>query len=135
MVSVSYVRYAKIKTLSNWATPKQGEKMAGEHVFNVSDNDFQAQVLDSDVPVLVDFWATWCAPCKAIAPVLDSIADEFGGKFKVAKVDIDSNRDAARRYNVRSIPTLVMVKNGEVVAQVTGALPRPRLVEMINKAM
>jgi len=109
--------------------------MAGEHVFNVSDNDFQAQVLESDVPVLVDFWATWCAPCKALAPDLDFLAAEYGGKFKVAKVDITVNQNVAKRYNVRSIPTLVMMKNGEVIAQVTGKLPRHQLAEMINKAM
>ena len=109
--------------------------MASEYVFDVTDGEFKTKVLESPVPVLVDFWATWCAPCKAIAPTLGSVADDFGGKFLVAKVDIDSNRVVAQRFNVRSIPTLVMLKNGEMVDRVTGAVGRDRIVEMVEKAL
>jgi thioredoxin 1 len=109
--------------------------MANEHVFNVNDSDFQNKVLESDTPVLVDFWATWCAPCKAIAPVLDQLAEEYGGKFKVAKVDIDQNRAVAMQYNVRSIPTLVMIKGGQAIGSITGAVPKPRLAELVDRAL
>ena len=109
--------------------------MASDNVFNVNDAEFQNKVLDSDTPVLVDFWATWCAPCKAIAPVLDQLADEYGGKFKVAKVDIDQNRAIAMKYNVRSIPTLVMIKGGEAIGSITGAVPKLRLAELVDRAL
>ncbi|MEC7240886.1 MAG: thioredoxin [Myxococcota bacterium] len=109
--------------------------MSNEHVFNVSDAEFQSMVLDSETPVLVDFWATWCAPCKAIAPVLDQLADEYGGKFKVAKVDIDQNRAIAMKYNIRSIPTLVLIKGGEAIGSITGAVPKPRLAELVDRAL
>ena len=109
--------------------------MSNEHVFNVNDSEFQNKVLESDTPVLVDFWATWCAPCKAIAPVLDQLAEEYGGKFKVAKVDIDQNRAVAMKYNVRSIPTLVMIKGGEPIGSITGAVPKPRLAELVDRAL
>lgn len=109
--------------------------MASDNVFNVNDAEFQTKVLDSDTPVLVDFWATWCAPCKAIAPVLDQLADEYGGKFKVAKVDIDQNRAIAMKYNVRSIPTLVMIKGGEAIGSITGAVPKLRLAELVDRAL
>jgi thioredoxin 1 len=109
--------------------------MASDNVFNVNDAEFQKKVLDSDTPVLVDFWATWCAPCKAIAPVLDQLADEYGGKFKVAKVDIDQNRAIAMKYNVRSIPTLVMIKGGEAIGSITGAVPKLRLAELVDRAL
>lgn len=109
--------------------------MPSDNVFNVNDAEFQNKVLDSDTPVLVDFWATWCAPCKAIAPVLDQLASEYQGKFKVAKVDIDQNRAIAMKYNVRSIPTLVMIKNGEAIGSITGAVPKLRLAELVDRAL
>jgi thioredoxin 1 len=114
---------------------EKGAIMASDNVFNVNDAEFQTKVLDSDTPVLVDFWATWCAPCKAIAPVLDQLADEYGGKFKVAKVDIDQNRAIAMKYNVRSIPTLVMIKGGEAIGSITGAVPKLRLAELVDRAL
>jgi thioredoxin 1 len=94
--------------------------MASDNVHNTTDSDFATDVLQADVPVLVDFWATWCGPCKAIAPHVEAVADEFSGKAKVVKMDIDSNPQVPAKYGIRSIPTLLVFKKGEVVDQLVG---------------
>jgi thioredoxin 1 len=94
--------------------------MAGD-VVEISDSDFKKEVLESAQPVLVDFWATWCAPCRAIAPLVEDLASKHKGKLKVAKVNIDDNQDTPQQYGVRSIPTLLLFKNGQVVDQIVGA--------------
>jgi thioredoxin 1 len=100
-----------------------------------TDATFEELVLKSATPVLVDFWATWCAPCKAIAPVLDKIADEKGGALTIVKVDVDSNQRTAMKYQVRSIPALLLFKNGEVIGQTLGAQPYAKLTEFVGKAL
>jgi thioredoxin 1 len=102
-------------------------------VINTTNDNFQSDVLESNVPVLVDFWATWCAPCKAIAPVLEDLAAEYDGKAKVVKVDVTENQEIAARYGIRNIPALYLFKDGEVVDQVVGALPRSQLVNFVEK--
>lgn len=102
-------------------------------IINATDATFDADVLQSETPVLVDFWATWCAPCKAIAPVLEALADDYDGKIKIAKVDVTENEETAAKYGIRNIPALYVFKNGEVVDQVVGALPRSKLAEFIEK--
>ena len=97
--------------------------------------NFSEEVLKSDQPVLVDFWATWCGPYRMIAPAVEQLATEFEGKAKVGKLDVDENPDIARQYGVMSIPTLVVIKGGEVVAKTVGAAPKPRLADMLNKAL
>lgn len=94
--------------------------MASDNVMTVGDGDFKTKVLESDQPVLVDFWATWCAPCRAIAPAIDAAAEEFKGKVKVAKVNIDDNQKTPGDYGIRSIPTLLIFKKGQVVGQIVG---------------
>lgn len=103
-----------------------------EHIINTTDDNFKSDVLASDTPVLVDFWAGWCAPCKAIAPVLNELADEYAGKLKIVKVDVTTAEATAVNYNIRNIPALLLFKNGEVVAQQVGAAPRSKLVEFID---
>ncbi len=98
-----------------------------------NDSTFKAEVLDSTTPVLVDFWATWCAPCRAIAPSLDELATQYKGKVKIAKVDVDESNQVAQQYGIRSIPTLLMFKGGKVVEQLVGALPKAKLEEAIKK--
>lgn len=94
--------------------------MASDNIVNTTDATFANDVLESDVPVLVDFWATWCGPCKAIAPHVEAVAQEYGGKAKVVKMDIDNNPQTPAKYGIRSIPTLLVFKGGEVVDQLVG---------------
>ena len=100
---------------------------------HVTDATFEADVLNSSVPVLVDFWAAWCGPCKMIAPILDEIAPEFAGKAKIVKINVDDNQLVAGQFGVRSIPTLLLFKNGQLVATQVGALPKNQLAAFINQ--
>jgi thioredoxin 1 len=99
---------------------------------HVSDSSFESEVLNSDVPVLVDYWAEWCGPCKVIAPVLEEIADEYDGKMKVCKLDIDANEDTPPKYGIRGIPTLMLFKNGVVEATKVGALSKSQLTAFLD---
>ncbi len=102
-------------------------------VLHINDADFETAVVQSDIPVLVDFWAPWCGPCKMIAPILDEIAPEFEGKAKIVKINVDDNQLVAGQFGVRSIPTLLLFKNGQLVATQVGALPKNQLAAFINQ--
>lgn len=102
---------------------------------NVNDSTFQAEVLDNDTPVLVDFSATWCGPCKMIAPFVEQLASEYEGRAKVVTVDIDESPGVATKFGVRAVPTLKMFKAGEVVAEHVGAAPKAKIAELIQKAL
>ena len=106
-----------------------------EHIIHATDADFAREVLESDIPVLVDFWAPWCGPCKMIAPALDQLATEYAGKAKVVKIDIDQNRASAMKYHVRSIPMLLVFKGGQVHGTQIGAVGKPQLAQLIDKAL
>ncbi len=109
--------------------------MASDKVVQLSDAAFEAQALQADLPVLVDFWAPWCGPCKAIGPVIDELAADFDGKVKVCKMNVDDNPATPGKYGIRAIPTLILLKGGKVVDQVTGAVGKSQLVAMIQKAL
>ena len=106
-----------------------------DNITHVTDSDFDAQVLHAATPVLVDFWATWCGPCRAIAPTLEDIATEYQGRIKVAKVDVDSNQKTAIAYNIRSIPTLMLFKDGKVAGTQMGAVPKAAIAKFVEQAL
>ena len=109
--------------------------MASEKIVNVTDATFEAEVLKSDKPTLIDFWASWCAPCKAIAPIVDELAAEYEGKIKITKMNVDENPSTPSKYGVRGIPTLLLFKGGNVVDQKVGAVPKGQLADMLKKAL
>jgi len=102
------------------------------NIVHVSDDNFETEVLKSPLPVLLDLWAPWCGPCRAIAPIVDELAGEYAGKLKVVKMNVDENPRTPSRYGVRGIPNLILFKNGEVQQQIVGAVPRAHLVKAIS---
>lgn len=109
--------------------------MAGEKVIPVNDLNFEEEVLKSEVPVLIDFSATWCQPCRAIAPLVDQLAGEYEGRVKVTSVDIDEAPGTAQKYGIRGVPTLIMIKDGQVVGQQVGAVPKVKIAALMNGAL
>jgi thioredoxin len=109
--------------------------MAGSGVLEVSDATFDQEVLRSEQPVLVDFWAVWCGPCKAIAPIVDSLATSYAGKLKVAKVNVDENGATPSRYGIRGIPTLLLFKGGKVADQIVGYVPQNVIEEKVQRLL
>jgi len=101
----------------------------------ITDGNFKTEVLDSGIPVIIDFWAVWCSPCRMIAPIMEELAGEFDGKVKVGKLDIDSNQNSAITYGVRSIPTLLVFKGGKVVETIIGAVPKVKIVQSLNAVL
>ncbi|MCK5307696.1 MAG: thioredoxin [Zetaproteobacteria bacterium] len=106
----------------------------GEKVIHVTDANFDLEIIQSKVPVLIDFWATWCAPCRALAPIVEEMAETYTGKIKVAKMNVDENPATPGKYGVRGIPTLILFKDGQVLDQVVGAVPKSQIQGLIDKA-
>ena len=106
--------------------------MASEHTHTFTDAEFEQNVLNSDVPVLVDFWAAWCPPCIVMAPAIDAVAEDYAGKVKVGKLDVDQNGGTAMRYNIRGIPTLLLFKGGQVVEQRVGAIGKSDVEKLLE---
>lgn len=109
--------------------------MAGANVFTLSQENFKAEVVESTEPVLVDFWAPWCSPCRMIAPVIDELASDYAGKVKVGKVNVDENRQIAIEFGVMSIPTLIVFKGGKAVERIVGFKPKNELAALLEKNM
>jgi thioredoxin 1 len=112
--------------------PTQRGDMAGNNTLTFTDADFDKDVLNSDVPVLVDFWAEWCGPCRMMGPTVDQVATDYSGRVKVGKLDVDSNQQTAARYGIRGIPTLLLFKGGKVVDQKVGAIGKPEFQKMLD---
>jgi thioredoxin 1 len=108
--------------------------MAGDNVIAISDGDFEEKVKNSELPCLVDFWAPWCGPCKAIGPVIDELAEEYAGKVQIVKMNVDDSPVTPGQFSIKAIPTLILFKNGEAVDRITGAVGKAQLKELLSKA-
>ena len=106
-----------------------------ENIHEFTDQSFDIDVVQADLPVLIDFWADWCGPCKAIAPTIEEIAGDYAGKVKVGKLNVDQNQNTAMQYGVRSIPTLLIMKSGEVVSQIVGAVPKENITKALDEIL
>lgn len=109
--------------------------MASDKVLEFSDANFEDEVINSDIPVLVDFWAPWCGPCRIIAPVVEEISESHDGKVKVGKLNVDDNQQTSMKFGIRSIPTLLVFKNGEIFEQIIGAVPKTEIERVVNSAI
>ena len=109
--------------------------MAAQGIVEVTDQNFDQDVLKSDTPVLVDFWAAWCGPCRAIAPIVDELASEYAGKVKIGKMDVDRNPATPQRYGIRGIPTLLLFKGGQVQEQIVGYVPKEKIEKALDKQL
>ena len=107
----------------------------GEHVIEFTDKNFETEVLQADKPVVIDFWAEWCGPCKAIAPTIDELSEEYLGKVKFGKVNVDFNQQTAMKYGIRSIPSLLFFNNGSVVNQIIGSVPKDNIVRILEETI
>jgi thioredoxin 1 len=105
----------------------------GANTVEITDSNFESEVLKSGTPVLIDFWAAWCAPCRALAPTVEAIAEEYKGRVKVGKLDVDSNGSTSARYNIRGIPTLLLIKDGQVREQIVGAVDKGVIAKALDK--
>ena len=101
-------------------------------LIEITDDNFETEVINSDLPVLIDFWAVWCGPCKMVAPIVEELATEYDGKAKIGKLDVDSNQQTSIKFGVRSIPTLLLFKDGELKDTIIGAVPKTNIVEKLN---
>jgi len=106
-----------------------------EDVVNVTDKNFEEEILKSDIPAMVDFWASWCAPCRMVSPIIEELAKEYKGRLKVAKINVDDNVNTPAQYGVRGIPALLLFKNGELVDQVVGAVSKSHLIQFVEKVL
>jgi thioredoxin 1 len=122
-------------TAETAAKPKEMSDMAGQFVSEVNDAEFEEKVLQSDTPVLVDFWAAWCGPCRALAPVVDAVAEQYDGKLKVMKMDVDKNNMTPGRYGIRGIPALLVFKGGKVAEQIVGFVPKDTIDETLKRVL
>lgn len=109
--------------------------MSEDTVIELSDSVFESEVIQSDIPVLVDFWAPWCGPCKAMAPTVSQISKDFAGRLKVGKINVDENQETSVQFGIRSIPTLLFFKNGKIVDQIVGAVSQSELEQSVGKAL
>jgi len=106
-----------------------------KNIIEVTDGNFEAEVLQASLPTLVDFWAAWCGPCRVVGPIVIELADEYAGKLRVGKMDVDQNQQTPARFGIRGIPTLILFKDGEVADQIVGAVPKARFVEMLDRVL